>query len=181
MAGGPYIDPEPPRDLVERLKERFADAVEAFTEFRGELTVHLVAGRLVEICRHLRDDPESDFSMLTGLVGMHFLERDYEHELAYQLYSVERNHRLRLTVRLAPGETVPSVTSVWPGAEYPEREVFDLVGVRFEGHPDLRRIFMPDDYPDHPLRKDLDVEGGPSSLDLGGRPASRGYRKMEHA
>jgi NADH/F420H2 dehydrogenase subunit C len=181
MAAGPHIAPHPPVQVVERLKSRFPDAVLAVEEFRGELTVMVPGARIVEIGRYLKDDPESDFNMLTDVIGVHFLERDYEHEVVYQLYSLEKNHRLRLRVRLQPGETVPSLTPVWPGANWPEREAFDLVGVRFHGHPDLRRIIMPEDYPDHPLRKDFDVEGGPTELDGPGRPASPGFRDMEHA
>ncbi len=181
MAAGPYCDPSPPKRIVEALKTRFPGAVLEETEFRGELTLLVPGEKIVEIGRYLRDDAQGDFSMLTGVVGLHFLERDYEHEVVYQLYSLEKNHRLRLKVRLRPGETVPSLTPVWPGANWPEREVFDLVGVRFQGHPDLRRIIMPEDYPDHPLRKDFDVEGGPTSIDPPGRPASPGFRDMEHA
>ncbi len=181
MAGGPYIEPQPPSAVIGRLKEHFPGLEGGETAFRGELTVRVAAARVVEVCRYLKDDPDAAFDMLTGVVGLHFLDRDYEFEVAYQLYSLRRNHRLRLVVRLAPGETVESVTSVWPGANWPEREVFDLVGVQFTGHPDLRRILMPEDYPDHPLRKDFDVEGGPSDVEISGRPASPGSRDMEHA
>jgi NADH-quinone oxidoreductase subunit C len=181
MAAGPYCDPHPPQGIVDALKTRFPGAVLEVTEFRGELTVLVPGEKIVEIGRHLRDDAEGDFSMLSGVVGLHFLERDYEHEVVYQLYSLEKNHRLRLKVKLRPGETVPSLTPVWPGANWPEREAFDLVGIRFQGHPDLRRIIMPEDYPDHPLRKDFDVEGGPTSLDGPGKPVSPGFRDMEHA
>jgi len=181
MAGGPYFDPSPPSAVVEKLKARFPDAVLETTEFRGELTVLVQGETLVELCRFLRDDPDCAFDMPTAVVGLHYLERDYEHEVVYQIYSLPKNHRLRLKVRLRAGETVPSVTAVWPGANWPEREAYDLVGIRFRGHPDLRRIIMPEDYPDHPLRKDFDVEGGPSSLEPPGRPASPGFRDMEHA
>jgi NADH-quinone oxidoreductase subunit C len=83
-------------------------------------------------------------------------------------------------VRVGKDEVIPSLTSIWSGANWLEREQYDMVGVRFSGHPDLRRIIMPEDYPDHPLRKDFDVEGGPTSLDGEGRPASPGWRDMEH-
>ena len=181
MARGPYCDPAPPRAVAEKLQGRFPDAVLSVAEFRGELTLLVRAERIVDLCRLLRNDPECAFDLLSGVVGLHYLDRDYEHEVVYQLYSLPKNHRLRLKVQLRTGETVPSVTSVWPGANWPEREVFDLVGIRFQGHPDLRRIIMPEDYTDHPLRKDFDVEGGPTSLEAPGRPASPGFRDMEHA
>jgi NADH-quinone oxidoreductase subunit C len=179
MVAGPYVDPSPPAFLVDRLKERFPGAVLEASEFRGELTVLVPGGRLIEICRFLKDDPDADFDMLCVVTGVHFLERDYEYEVLYHLKSLRRNHRLRLKVRLGMDAMVPSVTPVWAGANWPEREAFDLVGVRFEGHPDLRRIIMPEDYPDHPLRKDFDVEGGPVSIDGPGEPASPGFRDME--
>ena len=176
---GPYIDPEAPAWIADRLRGRFPDAVLEATEFRNELTVLLPGERLVEVARFLRDDPETSFDLLADLTGVHFLGRDYDLEVVYHLYSLDRNHRLRLKVRLRESETVPSVVTVWPGANWQEREAFDLVGVRFQGHPDLRRIIMPEDYPDHPLRKDFDVEGGPAALDPPGRPASPGFRDME--
>jgi NADH:ubiquinone oxidoreductase subunit C len=99
----------------------------------------------------------------------HFLGRDYDFEVLYHLYSVQKNHRLRLKVRLRENDTVDSVTPVWPGANWPEREAYDLVGVRFHGHPDLRRILMWEGYPYHPLRKEFPLAGLP--VDSVVRPA----------
>ena len=181
MAAGPYIDPSPPRAVMEKVRARFGAAVLETGEFRGELTLLVAPEAIVEVGRFLRDDPECGFDMPSAVVGLHFLDREYEHEVVYQLYSIGKNHRMRLKVRAKAGEAVPSLTSVWPGTGWPEREAFDLVGVRFQGHPDLRRIIMPEDYPDHPLRKDFDVEGGPTDLDGPGRPASPGFRDLEHA
>ena len=176
---GPYIAPLPPRPVIERLKETLPAAVLDVAEFRGEITVLLEKEALLEAARFLRDDPETAFDMLTVVLGTHYLERDYDYEVLYHLYSLPKNHRLRLKVRLREGETVPSVVGIWPGANWPEREAFDLVGIRFSGHPDLRRIIMPEDYPDHPLRKDFDVEGGPTGARPRGRAASPGFRDME--
>ncbi len=180
MVAGPYIDPAPPRHLAERLRARFPEAILSVAEFRNELTVEVLPERIVEICRFLKEDAETKLEMLTDLTGLHYLEGEHEHEVIYQLNSLSKNHRIRLKVRLRPKETVPSVTAVWKGADWLEREVFDLVGIRFTGHPDLRRILMPEDYPDHPLRKDFDVEGGPTSIDINGSPVSPGYRDMDH-
>jgi NADH/F420H2 dehydrogenase subunit C len=181
MAAGPYIEPNPPRELIDRVRDRFQGAVVAVEEFRGEITLVLDRTRLFEVAQALRDDADTPFAMLTACAGLHFLEGEYEHEVVYVLYSLAKNRRINLKVRLKPGEGVASVTPLWAGANWLEREQYDLVGVRFEGHPDLRRIIMPEDYPDHPLRKDFDVEGGPVSLDPSGRPASPGWRDMEHA
>jgi NADH/F420H2 dehydrogenase subunit C len=179
MVAGPYIEPAPPAFLVERLKERFPGEMLEVSEFRGELTVVVPKERIVEVGLFLRDDPDAAFAMLSDLTGVHFQERGYDFEVIYHLYSIAKNHRLRLKVRLGEKETVPSITPVWAGANWQEREAFDLVGIRFSGHPDLRRIIMPEDYPDHPLRKDFDVEGGPTSIDAPGRPVSPGFRDME--
>jgi NADH-quinone oxidoreductase subunit C len=176
---GPYIASAPPRFVVDLLKERFPGAVLDACEFRGEITVVVARDGLIDVARFLRDDPSTAFDLLSVVTGTHFLERDYDYEVLYHLYSLTKNHRLRLKVRLREGDTVPSVTPLWPGANWPEREVYDLVGVRFTGHPDLRRIIMPEDYPDHPLRKDFDVEGGPSDARPRGRAASPGFRDME--
>ena len=181
MAAGPYIEPAPPHDLLASLEAAVPGAALGSSEFRGEITITVDKDRLLEACRHLKEDPGAAFEMLTTVVGLHFLEGEHEHEVVYQLYSLSKNRRIRLKVRLRPGESVPSLTALWPGADWLEREQFDLVGIQFRGHPDLRRIIMPEDYPDHPLRKDFDVEGGPASLDAEGRPASPGWRDMEHA
>jgi NADH/F420H2 dehydrogenase subunit C len=180
MPSGPFLDPSPVSPIAERLKAALPDAVVSEAEFRHEVTLVIPKERIVEVARFLKDDRETACDMLTDLTGLHFTEGDVEHEVIYQIGSIEKNHRVRLKVRLRSGETVPSVTSVWKGANWLEREVYDLVGVRFSGHPDLRRIIMPEDYPDHPLRKDFDVEGGPSSIDIKGRPASPGFRDMDH-
>ncbi len=176
---GPYIAPAPPHFVVERLRERFPQAVLDAAEFRGEITVVVAKDALLDIARLLRDEPGTGFDMLSVVTGTHYLDRDYDYEVLYHLYSLTKNHRLRLKVRLREGDTVPSVTPIWPGANWPEREAYDLVGVRFSGHPDLRRIIMPEDYPDHPLRKDFDVEGGPADIRPRGRAASPGFRDME--
>jgi len=176
---GPYIDPAPPRFIVDRLRAQFSGSVLDVAEFRGEITVIVVKDALLDIAGFLRDDPGTAFDLLTVVTATHYIARDYDYEVLYHLYSLSKNHRLRVKVRLREGETVPSVTPVWPGANWPEREAFDLVGVRFSGHPDLRRIIMPEDYPHHPLRKDFDVEGVPSDIRPQARPASPGFRDME--
>ncbi len=181
MTAGPYVDPAPPLFLVDLLKERFPGDILEVTEFRGEVTVVVPKERIVEITRFLKEDPRTVFDLLTLVTGVHFLDRPYDYEVLYHLYSLQKNHRLRIKTRLRQGETVPTITPVWAGANWPEREAFDLVGIRFQGHPDLRRILMPEDYSDHPLRKDFDVEGGPTSIDGPGRPASPGFRDMEGA
>jgi NADH-quinone oxidoreductase subunit C len=141
------------------LRERWGLAIRETSEFRGEETVVVDPGSIVPVCRFLRDEETLRFAMLSDLCAIHYLDRDYAYEVVYLLYSFKLNRRLRLKVRLAEGGAVASVTPVWPAADWLERESYDLVGVRFEGHPDLRRILMPEDYDRHPLRRDFHLSG----------------------
>ena len=141
--------------ILKKLKERFAESILEVGEFREELT--LIAGKedIVQICQFLRDDPELDFDFLSDLCGLDWPERKPRFDVVYNLYSVSKNHRVRLKVRVKDGDGIPSVTSVWSTANWHEREVFDMFGIKFEGHPDLRRILMSEDWEGHPLRKDF--------------------------
>jgi NADH-quinone oxidoreductase subunit C len=150
--------PEEPL-AVRKLRERFSESVLAATEFRGEWTVLAAKSRAIEMCRFLRGDVDLQMVYLVDLFAIHWMDHEYEHEVVILVHSFRRNERLRLKVRLAPGEAMPTLTEIHPGAEWHEREAFDLVGVVFEGHPDLRRILMPEDYDAHPLRKDFPVRG----------------------
>jgi len=154
---------EKPHPLSERaaadLKKRFGDAVLDAGVFRGEVTVVVAPDRIVEACRFLKLDPDLSFEMLSDLTGIHYADRDYEYEVVYHLYSFRNNCRIRLKIRLAETNRAPTVTGVWSGADWREREAYDLVGIVFDGHPDLRRILMPEDFEFHPLRKDFPVEG----------------------
>ena len=146
-----------PRE-VERVRERFAGALQDVVYFRGEDTLVVSAEKIVEICRFLKDDPEMAFDFLADITAIHYLEREYSFEVIYHLLSLARRRRLRLRTRLGEEGEIDTVTSVWRGANWHEREAYDLVGVRFRGHPDLRRILMPEDYQGHPLRKDFPLE-----------------------
>jgi NADH-quinone oxidoreductase subunit C len=141
--------------ILNKIKEKFADSIPEIVEFRNELTCVVKKDGLPAICRFLRDDPELSFDFLSCVSGVDFPERTPRFDVVYELYSISKNHRLRLKVKVSEKESVPSLTSIWSTANWHEREVFDLFGVNFEGHPDLRRIVMPDDYEGHPLRKDF--------------------------
>jgi NADH-quinone oxidoreductase subunit C len=147
------------RRAVELLRERFGEAVTGHIAFRDEETVIVDPARLVEICGFLEKEPELDFSVLTDITAIHWPEREHAFEVAYLLRSMKHNALLRLKVRLRPSETVPSVTTVWATADWHEREEWDKVGVVFQGHPNLKRILMPDDWEGHPLLKDYPMEG----------------------
>jgi len=144
--------------LVEKLREQIDGAVVEATEFLGQLSIRIERGRIVEVCEFLKRDPEMPFNYLSDLTCVHYPDqREAPFEVVYSLYSIPNNERVRLKVA-TNGEGVDSVTGVWPSADWPEREVYDLFGVKFRGHPDLRRILLPPDWEGHPLRKDYPLE-----------------------
>lgn len=146
--------------IADKLKERFVDAMLEVSEAHGELTLVVEREQIVDICRYLKDDPGLRFNLLMDIAGVDYLGREPRFEVVYHLYSIPHNRRLRLKVRVPEHDlVVPSVTAVWNTANWHEREAFDMLGIRFSDHPDLRRIYMPDDYPGHPLRKDFPILG----------------------
>ena len=127
---------------------------------RGELTIYIDRQFLREVCALLRDDPEQGYSFLVDVTAVDCYPNAPRFEVVYHLLCMPRKERLRLKVKLAGEDPrLDSITSVWPSANFFEREVFDLFGIQFEGHPYLRRIMMPEDWEGHPLRKDYPVEG----------------------
>lgn len=135
-----------------------ASAITGASRDHGETLLWIEPGKIAAVCEFLRS--QLAFVRLSGLTCIDRFPLEPRFEVLYLLHSIERNERLKLKVALA-GESprVKSVTGVWAGADWYEREVFDLFGVTFEGHPDLRRIMMPEDWQGHPLRKDFPVHG----------------------
>lgn len=152
-----------PQDLVDRLPKKFPDAVTSvdLDPDRGEVAVHVRAAHIVEIARYLHDDPEMAFDHITDICSADYPEDRERFEVIYQLLSLPHGRRIRLKARVPEDNpAIASVTGVWRGAEFLEREVYDMMGIRFTGHPDLRRILMPEDYAEgYPLRKDFPTEG----------------------
>lgn len=143
--------------LVKKLKAKFGEAIGNSSEFIGQLSVQVDGQRIVEICTFLRDDSESIFNYLSDLTCVHYPDRrQTPFEIVYNLFSIENNERVRLKV--ATKDSVETVTGVWPTANWLEREVFDLFGVTFTNHPDLRRLLLPPDWEGYPLRKDYPLE-----------------------
>lgn len=145
--------------LINKLKSSFRDAIiETDTSF-GEVS-HLVKKEfLPAICSYLKTDPELRFNFISDIIGVDLYKETPRFEVIYQLYSTSRKLRIRLKVRVADGEKVPSVASVWAGADWPEREAYDMFGIEFEGHPDLKRIYLANDWEGFPLRKDYPLRG----------------------
>ena len=135
-----------------------ADAVVAGKYERGELTLEVAPVKIVSICGFLKYDQQ--FVRLSTVTAVDRYPAEPRFEVVYHLHSIERNERVRVKCRLGGQDpAIDSVASVWRSADWYEREVFDLFGIRFANHPDLRRIMMPDDWEGHPLRKDYPVTG----------------------
>jgi NADH-quinone oxidoreductase subunit C len=147
-----------PSDLAERLGERFPEVLDA----RGEVTVTVASEEVLEALAYLRDQDDLDFAFLSDLTCSDWPDLDPRFWLAYHLLSMRHRRRLRVKVGLPPLPDPPhvhSLTAMFPTANWLEREVFDFFGVVFDGHPDLRRIEMPEDWVGHPLRKDHPLAG----------------------
>ena len=145
---------------AEFLRAEFPEDVTATGAFRDQHWAEVRRENLVRICGRLRDDEAWRYDMLLDVTAVHWPDDPLPMEIVYHLYSLPRNDRLRLKLRAAGLGPVPSVASVWPAAEWNEREAYDMFGIVFTGHPDLRRILMPDDYTDFPLRKELPLYRG---------------------
>jgi NADH-quinone oxidoreductase subunit C len=141
--------------ILKKLKEKFADSIVEIIEFRGELTVLIGKESLMGVCQFLKNDSELKYNFLSDISGVDFLGREKRFEVVYNLYSIPNRWRVRLKVNLAEDESVDSLTSLWDAANWLEREAFDMFGIKFNNHPDLKRILMPDDWIGHPLRKDF--------------------------
>jgi NADH-quinone oxidoreductase subunit C len=140
---------------LKRLLEHCTDAVLATHAQHGDATVSVAAARLVELFRFLRDDADCAFEMLTDLTVVDRLGEEPRFEVVYHFYSVAKNQRVRLKVGVPEGDpVVASATELYPSANWMEREAFDLYGIHFDGHPDLRRILLYEEFEGHPLRKD---------------------------
>jgi len=157
-------DPPPPKDVlvpdfITALQAKLPGVVEQLSYWVGDWTVIVPTERLLDVMHYLREAPEAAFDFCSDVTASDWPSRPKRFDVIYCLYSTRRRHRVRIKARAAEHEPVPSVTSIWPAANWLEREVYDLFGVNFRGHPDRRRILMPDDWQGHPQRKDYPLEG----------------------
>ena len=146
---------------LDALKERFPDDVLEVTCYADQVTVLVPRERVVELLRFLHDDDRTAFDLLADQTAADWPDRPKRFDVVYHLYSIPTNQRLRLKTHVGEGESVASATAVYNSANWHEREIFDLFGVVFDGHPDLRRILLPDEWKGHPLRKEYPLEGFP--------------------
>jgi NADH-quinone oxidoreductase subunit C len=150
-------------DALEEAYPQFSDAIERVVVERGELTLHIVPERIAEVCKVMRDDPSLRFELLSSVSGVdYFSVEERRLHAVYQLTSMTYRRRVRLECAVtAESPYLPSVTSVYPTADWQERETYDMFGIIFQGHPNLTRILMPDDWEGHPQRKDYPLGGVP--------------------
>ena len=156
------------KDLVlSQLKAKFPKFIFEATEFRNELTVKLDKKNIVKICKFLKEEPELEFRLCEDVTAIDWAKRTDRFTVVYHIFSLKHNFRLRLKADVDESDcSIDTVTSVWKSANWAEREAYDMYGIKFKGHPDLRRMYMPEEFEYYPLRKDFPLLGIPGSLPL---------------
>ncbi len=162
-----------PLEIAEKVKSKFPDEVLDITPFRDQVSITLKRDKIIDICRYLHDNPELSFNYLSDLCGTDYPHKDPRFEVVYNLYSIKHRHGIRLKALIPEQDpSIDTVVSVWIGANWHEREACDMYGIVFKGHPDLRRILMPEDWEGYPLRKDYPLKGPEDS-------EYRGYEELK--
>ncbi|HET9495061.1 MAG TPA: NADH-quinone oxidoreductase subunit C [Chloroflexia bacterium] len=161
---GSYVPPpggvDPEENIaVQKLRAAMPDAIEEVSSFRDQVSVRVYKDRIVEVCTFLRDTPGLEFDFMTDLTAVDYPTRPQRFDVVMHLYSMTQNHGLRVKAAVGENETIPTVSGVWKTANWQEREAYDMFGVVFEGHPDLRRILLPEDWEGFPMRKDYPLGG----------------------
>ncbi len=153
--------------VVEKLQSNFPNSILDVKEFRNETTIHIKKEDIVSVSLFLRDDEECQFNYCADICGADAYTPKNRFEVIYNLLSFALGLRIRLKVFVDEAELrCPSVTSVWQGAEWAERETYDMIGVTFDGNTDMRRMYMPEDFEYYPIRKDFPMMGIPDSIPL---------------
>lgn len=143
--------------VVEKLKQQFGEAILSVTEFRDEITVRVKTEAWLDVHKFLKSDPDCAFNMMIDETAADYPLRTQRFDVITHLLSLDKAHRIR--VKSQTDEHIPSLVAVWRTANWHERETYDLFGIIYDGHPDLRRILLTDDWEGFPLRKDYPVEG----------------------
>ena len=141
--------------MVAKLKGQYGSGISEASSYLGQNYMVVEASIVNELLQVLRDQEQFDYCV--DVTALHYLQREKQFDVIWILYSFPRNERIRVKTMIADGETVPSSVSIWPAANWLEREVYDMFGIRFEGHPDLKRILLPEGWKGHPLRKDYGI------------------------
>lgn len=158
------------QEALQALKEKFSDAILNEVDFRGEITVEVKKDQIKEILAFLRQRESPGFELLIDLTAVDYLLPTAQTKVVYWLRNPSNLQNLRITLFALRDEPVPSIVDLWKGANWYEREVYDLFGVNFKGHPDLTRILMPNDWQGHPLRRDYPLTEEPVEFKHGVKP-----------
>ncbi|OIP36643.1 hypothetical protein AUJ95_09235 [Candidatus Desantisbacteria bacterium CG2_30_40_21] len=141
------------QEIIETIKAKFAGVIEEVDDTL-DLTVRIKKDGILDVCRFIHDAEGLDFDYLTDICGVDYPERQPRFDVVYHLYSIDKKHRIRIKAAIGENESISSVESVWKAANWFEREAYDMLGIMFDNHSDLRRILLPEDWKGHPLRKD---------------------------
>lgn len=153
--------------IPQKLKEKFPSVDFEVSDYRDELTIKFDKKFIVEVCNFLKSDSELEFNWCSDITAIDWATGINRFTVAYNIFSMKHNFRLRLKADVDESEgTIDSVSSVWKAANWQERETYDMFGIKFNNHPDLRRIYLPEEFEYHPLRKDFPLMGIPGSLPL---------------
>jgi NADH-quinone oxidoreductase subunit C len=157
-------DPPPPADktppaFVTTLQTALPGAVEALSFWVGDWTVIVSAARILDVVKHLRDAPDAAFDLCSDVTATDWPPRAERFDVIYVLYSTRHRHRIRVKAKVSENQPLASVSGIWPAANWLEREIWDMFGINITGHPDRRRILMPEDWQGFPQRKDYPLEG----------------------
>jgi NADH-quinone oxidoreductase subunit C len=153
--------------IINSVNEKFGKAIEDISDFRNDLSITIAKDKLIDVAKFLKENPELQFAMCKDVTAIDWATRKKRFTTVYHVYSFKLNFTLRLKVNIEENPpAVESVASVWPSAEWYERETFDMYGIGFLNHPDLRRMYMPEGFEHYPLRKDFPLLGVPGSLPL---------------
>jgi NADH-quinone oxidoreductase subunit C len=153
--------------IPQKLKENFPDVNFEISDYKDELTIKLNKKRIVDVCKFIKEDPDLQFNYCTDVTAVDWAKRKNRFTVVYNIFSLNLSSRLRLKADVDESDcSIDSVSSVWGSANWHERETYDMYGIKFNNHPDLRRMYMPEEFEHHPLRKDFPLMGIPGSLPL---------------
>jgi len=153
--------------IIEKIKEKFSESVEEISDFRDDLSITIKKDQIVNLGKFLKEDSDLQFIMCKDVTAIDWATRKKRFTTVYHIYSFKLNYTLRLKSNIDDDPpTIETVTSIWQSANWYERETWDMYGIKFLNHPDLRRMYMPEGFEYHPLKKDFPVLGIPGSLPL---------------
>lgn len=153
--------------IPQKLKEKFPKVDFEVSDYKDELTIKLDKNHIVDVCSYLKSEPDFEFLQCIDVTAVDWATRKNRFTVVYNIFSLKHNFRLRLKCEIDESDcSINSVSSVWRSSTWHERETYDMYGITFNNHPDLRRMYMPEDFEHHPLKKDFPLMGIPGSLPL---------------